>query len=145
MVVLGGGIGAGELAGGVDIIIGSGLSPVLLSSLPFGLASLLLCWETPFASLEPSPVDAELAFSPPLHEGSSQTVPVKLFSVNGFLFHLRQGVPDRSRARRPALIAPWLALGPSLCETPTPLVTTGLVALWSIVPSSLRIVSVSVV
>lgn len=42
----GGGIGAGELAAGVDMIMGSGWSPALLSmavSLSFGLMSLLLC------------------------------------------------------------------------------------------------------
>lgn len=43
-----------------------------------------------------------------------QTTPVKLLSWNGLRSHLRHGAPVRSRARRPALIAPWLALGPSL-------------------------------
>lgn len=44
--------------------------------------------------------------------GSCQTMPVKLFSCNGFFSHLRQGAPERSKARRPALMAPVLALGP---------------------------------
>ncbi len=108
----------------------SGLSPALLSiaaSLPLGLASLLLCCDRSLVSLDSSPFMADLGFSPPFHEGMSHTTPVKLFRANGFLPHLRQGAPDRSRARRPALIAPWLALGPSLCEAPTPL---GLLAWW---------------
>lgn len=117
MTVFGGSIGAGELAGGVDISIVSGLSPALLSmavSLPFGFASLLLSCEAPLASLESSPLEAGPVFSPPFHDGNSQTTPVKLFNERGFLLHLRQGLPDLSRARRPALMAPWLALGPSL-------------------------------
>lgn len=48
------------------------------------------------------------------HVGSCQTTPVKLFSCRGLRSHLRQGAPERSRARRPAFIAPVLALGPSL-------------------------------
>ena len=145
MAVFGGNIGAGELAGGVDML---GLSPALLSmaiSLPFGLASLLLCCEMPFVSLESPPLDIGAAFSPPFHDGNSQTTPVKLLTANDFLFHLRHGLPDLSRARRPALIAPWLALGPSLCAAPAPLVTTGLVPVWSMVPSSLWIVSLNAV
>lgn len=46
--------------------------------------------------------------------GTSQVTPVKLLSWNDLRSHLRHGLPDRSRALRPALIAPWLALGPSL-------------------------------
>lgn len=126
--MLGGSIGAGELAGGVDMSIVSGLSPELLMamSLPLGLASLLLCCEVSFASLDSSPFRARLGLSPPLHEGISHTTPVKLFNVNGFLSHLRQALPDRSRARRPALMAPWLALGPNLCAALIPLTFDGL-------------------
>lgn len=65
--------------------------------------------------------------------GISQTTPVKLFSWKPPLCQRRQGAPERSRARRPALIAPWLALGPSLCAAAPALP----VALGSIVPSSL--------
>ena len=106
-------MGGGELAIGVEIAMGS---PALLSmatSLSAGLASLLLCKEVSFISLELSPLSFAI-FSPPFHEGTSQVMPVKLLTWNGFRFHLRQGVPDRSRARRPALMAFSAFLGPSL-------------------------------
>lgn len=65
--------------------------------------------------------------------------PVKLLSVKDPLAHLRHGLPERSSARSPALMAPWLALGPSLCaERPAPRP----VAVPSMVPSSLWGVSV---
>lgn len=47
-----------------------------------------------------------------------QVMPVKLLSWKVPLVHFRHGFPDRSRARKPALIAPWLAFGPSLCDAP---------------------------
>lgn len=46
--------------------------------------------------------------------GTPQTTPVKLLSVKPPFCHFRHGVPDLSSARKPALIAPWFALGPSL-------------------------------
>lgn len=49
-----------------------------------------------------------------LHEGTSQITPVKVFTEKPDLVHFLQGVPVRSRARSPALIAPWFAFGPSL-------------------------------
>jgi len=45
--------------------------------------------------------------------GTAQLTPVKLRSWKPFFSHFRHGFPVRSRARRPALMAPWLALGPS--------------------------------
>jgi hypothetical protein len=45
------------------------------------------------------------------HVGASQAMPVKLLTRKGEKVHLRQGLPVRSRARRLALIAPWLAFG----------------------------------
>lgn len=52
-------------------------------------------------------------------DGSCQRMPVKLFSRSGCFSHLRQGDPVRSRARRPAFIAPVLAFGPNRCAAAT--------------------------
>lgn len=41
-------------------------------------------------------------------------MPVNDLMENPPRAHLRQGAPERSSARRPAFMAPWLALGPSL-------------------------------
>jgi len=141
----GSGVGAGELAAGVDKTIGSAWSPALLSmavSLSVGLRSLLLCWDTSLMSLNSSLFrDADFSF--PFQDGISQMTPVKLFRWNGLRIHFRQGLPDRSSARKPALIAPWFALGPSLWP-PTPATApTEVFALWSIVPSSLQEVSMA--
>lgn len=46
------------------------------------------------------------------HDGSSHMMPVKLRRCSDLRSHLRQAAPVRSRARRPALMAPVLALGP---------------------------------
>jgi hypothetical protein len=123
---------------------GGELAATLLSSLGVGsLTTLLLCIEISLASLDescpltPYPLAVD-DLSVPFQDGSSHDTPVKLLTANPLRIHLRQGAPVRSRARRPALIAPWLALGPSLW--PTPVTTVGL-ALWSMVPSSLPIVS----
>lgn len=43
-------------------------------------------------------------------------VPVKDLSWRGLRSHFRHGLPVRSRARSPALMAPVLALGPSLWD-----------------------------
>lgn len=68
--------------------------------------------------------------------GISQTMPVKLLIRNTLFSHLRQGLPLRSSARRPALIAPWLALGPSLCPATGAGVVQGrVVPSWAVVPS----------
>lgn len=45
-------------------------------------------------------------------EGSCHMMPVKLRSCRGLRSHLRHALPDRSSARRPALMAPVLAFGP---------------------------------
>jgi hypothetical protein len=45
------------------------------------------------------------------HVGAPQIIPVKLFTRKGVNCHLRQALPERSRARRLALMAPWFALG----------------------------------
>lgn len=41
-----------------------------------------------------------------VHRGTDHTTPVKLLRVKPPLLHLRHGLPERSRARKPALIAP---------------------------------------
>ena len=131
--------GAGELAAGVDRTMGSAGSPLLLSAtvlLSLTLPLLLLCCEASLPSLLSSPF-CSWDFGV-RQEGSSQTTPVKLFNWNDFRSHLRQGLPERSRARKPALIAPWFAFGPSLWVV---IGATGPgVGLrpWSIVPSSLK-------
>lgn len=53
------------------------------------------------------------------HDGSCHRIPVKLRRRSGCFSHLRQGAPVRSKARRPALMAPVLALGPSRCAAAT--------------------------
>lgn len=141
--------GAGELAALVFMGVASP-SPELLFSLSTALALLLALlpvsplgvpFRVPFgvpfgvpfsvASAESSSTTFGLGA---LQVGIPQTTPVKLFSWNGLRSHLRHGLPVRSRARRPALIAPWLAFGPSLCEPPV-----ARPPVWpSVVPSSLR-------
>ena len=75
------------------------------------------CWSPLEFGVAASP-DSSLAscslFGAP-QVGRLQTMPVKLLTVRPCLAHLRHGLPERSRARKPALMAPWLALGPSLC------------------------------
>jgi len=99
--------GAGELAAGVDSAIdsgrGAGLSSMATSL--SGFMSLLLCMDTSLASLVLSLL-SEVDLFPPFHEDISQTTPVKLLTVNALRSHLRHGLPDLSRARRPAFIAP---------------------------------------
>lgn len=77
-------------------------------------SSLLLLFA--FSLFSPSLSSVAVAFFGADQHGNDQTWPVKLLTVNPPFCHLRQGLPDRSRARRPALMAPWLALGPSLWE-----------------------------
>ena len=95
------GVGAGELAAGFE-----GARPLLPASLPLGLLLPL----TRFSSFELGVPEESLslttAFLGARHEGRSQTTPVKLLTKKPLFSHLRQGVPVRSRARRPALMAP---------------------------------------
>ena len=112
-------MGAGEeawlLAAGVGI---SASAPLLLFSALLSAAvslfSLLLELSADAAVVESPVLDSGVFLGGAVQRGISQIVPVKLLSVKPPLFHLRQGLPERSRARRPALIAPWFALGPSL-------------------------------
>lgn len=74
----------------------------------------------------------------PFQLGNSKAWPVKLLTVKPRFAHFRHGVPDRSSARRLALIKPVLALGPSLgLPVGLVMVVVAGLALWSIVPSSL--------
>lgn len=121
------GMGAGELAWTLGRLrISTSAPEVLLFSLlppapptPFSLFSLLLLPSaeagvevgTPFSSGVDS--SAGLGLGGAVHRLICHCTPVKVLSWKLPLVHLRQGLPLRSRARRPALIAPWLALGPS--------------------------------
>ena len=101
--------GAGELS--MPFVIST--STLLVRSLgsallPFGFMSL-----DPVVSLLTSP-EKESRF------GASQVdiahcVPVKDLITSGLCPQRRHGLPERSSARRPALMAPVLAFGPSLC------------------------------
>lgn len=108
-------MGPGELActlGG--ILCGSPSTLLVLFSLFIWLSSLfsllLLSAEPEGSSVRVSGLDLAGA----VQRGISHNTPVKDFNLKPPLVHLRQGVPERSSARRPALIAPWFAFGPSL-------------------------------
>lgn len=101
-------------------------SPELLFSLGTPLAPLLVLLSFSAVSraaslVSPSPLFSSSTFGGlgARQLGSCQRIPVKLFNWNGLRSHLRHGAPVRSSARRPALIAPVLALGPSLWPAPT--------------------------
>ncbi len=87
----------------------------LLPSWPFSLFSLLLLLSAADGAPDSPLLDSGSFFGGAVHLGTSQTTPVKLLSLKPPRAHLRQGLPLLSSARRPALIAPWFALGPSLC------------------------------
>ena len=133
----GGADGAGELTLLLAVLPSSMSAPPLLFSL-FSLSIWLLSLFSLLLSPEAeSPnVPSALTFGGAVQRGISQTTPVKLLSVKLPFCHLRQGLPERSSARRPALIAPWLALGPSLWAA-VALAARGAVLEWSIEPSSL--------
>lgn len=128
-------MGAGDDALTLWMLLISTSAPLLLllpllASGPFGLFSLLL-----LLSAEGAP-DSSLTgsgtfFGGALHRETSHTTPVKLLTLKPPIAHLRQGFPDLSSARRPALMAPWFAFGPSLWPPPARF------AAGSMVPSSL--------
>lgn len=107
----------GELAWLLATVGTSTSTPLWLFSLSRALLLLL-------ALLSPSSTGRLRSLSSPFvfkidifgarHDGSCHVTPVKLLTLNPLRSHLRHGFPVRSSARRPALIAPWLALGPSL-------------------------------
>jgi len=85
-------------------------APLLLFSL-FSLFSLSIWLLSLFSLLlspdaDPSELPSTLIFGGAFHRGISQTTPVKLLSLKLPFCHLRHGLPVRSRARRPALMAP---------------------------------------
>ena len=126
-------IGAGELS-----IPTPPITPLrLLSSLPTPLLSALVLFTT-------SPTSLSGAF----HVANPHIVPVKLLICKGFRSHFRQAFPERSSARRLALMLPVLALGPrrvpagwplAVCFLPLVVVVAGAVGsvVRSIVPSAL--------
>lgn len=77
----------------------------LFTSGPFSLFSLLLLLSTEGAA-EPLGLESGPLLGGALQRETAQMTPVKLLRVKPPLDHLRQGFPDRSRARRPALMAP---------------------------------------
>lgn len=86
----------------------------LASSCPFNLFSLLLLLSPETDTAPVSDISSSMPFLVgAVQRGISQTTPVKLLRVNPPRAHLRHGLPDRSSARSPALIAPWFALGPN--------------------------------
>lgn len=70
---------------------------------------------TPFApsGVVTSAGSTGMGFGGAVQRGISHSTPVKVLRRKPPRFHLRQGLPERSRARSPALMAPWFALGPS--------------------------------
>lgn len=75
----------------------------LFSSWPFSLFSLLLL------SAESAGVSSDslsIFLGGAFQRGISHTTPVKVFMVKPPLVHLRHGLPDLSKARSPALMAP---------------------------------------
>jgi hypothetical protein len=133
------GTGAGEFTAatlGAPLCISTSTPALLVSLLTWlapSLFSLLL--SSAEAVAESSALAASgFALGGALQREISQTTPVKLLRVKLLLPHFLQGLPLRSSARRPALMAPMLALGPSLwAPRPAPRpVSTG-------VPSSLLI------
>lgn len=109
-------IGIGEFTTLVGREVRS-LSPILLFSLGAALLPLR-------ALLSLSPFSTRLSVESSggfwffglgvRQAGKSHAMPVKLLSWSGFRSHLRHGAPERSRTRELELIAPWLALGPTL-------------------------------
>ncbi len=96
------------------VMVTSPSLPLLLCSLckallPLGLRSL-----EPVVSLFTSPEKFESRVGA-FQEGIPHIMPVNDLSWMPLRSQRRHGLPVRSSARRPALIAPVLAFGPSLC------------------------------
>lgn len=130
-------MGAGEDPWTLGALCISASAPLLLltalmSPCGFSLFSLLLLLSADGAA-ESSVPGSRFFLGGAVQRGTSHMTPVKVLSLKPPRAHLRQGLPDLSRARRPALIAPWLALGPSLWPPAGRLAEFE----WSMVPSSL--------
>lgn len=126
------GAGAGELSAAKLGVPRISISPPLLlaSLLIWLLASLFSLLLLSDAGVDPSADSSARGFGGAVQRGISHVTPVNVLRVKPPLFHLRHGLPERSNARKPALMAPWLALGPSLWAAREPRPP-------SIVPSSL--------
>lgn len=96
--------GAGEL-GLILVVLPTSRSPaLLLFSLSSWLLSLFSLLLSPEADSSHSPLI--LTFGGADHRGISHSLPVKVLILNELFCHFRQGVPERSSALSPALIAP---------------------------------------
>lgn len=127
--------GAGAMAGGeLTRLVASTSMALVLFSLSIWLFSLFSLLLSPVD--EPSVLGLTVTLGGALHLGISIGMPVNVLIMKERFSHLRQGLPERSRARKPALIAPWLALGPS--RELFPLDALGVLPLGASVPSSLR-------
>jgi len=102
------GVGAG--AGELDISGSAGLplaSPLLLFSLWTALlAGSPLATVEPEVSLFTSPLKEVVKIPGVRHDGKPHPIPVKLLTSKDLRSHRRQGLPERSSARKPAFIAP---------------------------------------
>lgn len=135
-VEAGAGAGAEAIAGGeLTRLVASTSIALVLFSLSIWLFSLFSLLLSPVD--EPSVLGLMATLGGALHLGISIGMPVNVLITKERFSHLRQGLPERSRARKPALIAPWLALGPSRWEL-FPLDALGVLPLGASVPSSLR-------
>lgn len=113
------GTGAGEWPVAMLGVLCISTSPMfwlasLLTWLLASLFSLPLLLSTDAGVVVPSADDSGWGFGGAVQRGISHWTPVNVLSVKPPLAHFRHGLPDRSKARSPALMAPWLALGPSL-------------------------------
>lgn len=118
-------MGAGDEAWTLGMLCISTSPPELLLSLlagwsTFSLFSLLLSAvdtaavdTAPEADASSGVASTGLGLGGAVQRLISHSTPVNVLIWKPPLFHLRQGLPVRSRARRPALMAPWFALGPS--------------------------------
>ena len=106
-------MGAGELSTPLG---GRPFASLLLRSLGAALFPMGVALTSPVleVSLLTSPLKAELSRNGDDQEPMPHAMPVKLFRWKPLRSHFLHGLPDRSRARSPALMAPVLALGPSL-------------------------------
>ena len=101
---------------GVAIPGAGELTARLISATPFRLLSLptlLLLWFAMFSLFDVgvvlwpfTPFASSVSFFGALQEGICHTMPVKLLTAKPCLAHFRHGLPVRSRARSPALMAP---------------------------------------
>lgn len=103
---------SGELvlrAGGIGVCMSG---PLLLATTLLSCVALRSPEE--LESLFTSPANSPLIFLCAAYVPAAHAYPVKLLTLKPVFCHFRVGLPVLSRARRHALMAPWLAFGPSL-------------------------------